>query len=577
LHCDLKPANILLDQDGKPRLADFGQSRLSHEQVPTLGTLFYMAPEQGDLKAVPDARWDVYALGALLYCMLTGNPPHRSAQEVDLLERTPDLEQRLSLYRRLIRKSPPPAEHRQVPAVDRALAAIIDRCLAADPAKRFPNVQAVLDALDARAARRAFRPMMVLGVAGPFLLLLVVTVFAWQGFSIAIDRSEQALGGRALENNDLMAQYAAGTASEELRHRCEAVEQVAASERLREVLAETVQKPEFQARLRQLSDRERKDAELEPLREQFRAQADRKRLQQEFEAAIPSWMRPPQKEGAEEPNNVASWFFCDAQGISTVRVPESKTLGKCYAWRSFFHGGDRDLPLGERPPPGQRLLKTQLSAVFRSQANNHWIAAVSTPVWARRKSGPDQPAEFLGIVALTVRVNRFFEKLKGEQDQFPVLVDLRPGDHEGMILQHPLFDKLLATQERLPERFQEDRYRLAPADLPTEDNPGIMRNYRDPLAADPEGQAFDQHWLARIEPVVVRDKDVGWRVIVEQGYQIAIGATLAELRLKLVSYGLAALAMVALVLVSLWGLAFRLLNDTAPLKGAAVSGQEKNR
>ena len=65
LHCDLKPANILLDQDHKPRLADFGQSRLSHEQTPALGTLFYMAPEQAHLQAVPDVRWDIYALGAI--------------------------------------------------------------------------------------------------------------------------------------------------------------------------------------------------------------------------------------------------------------------------------------------------------------------------------------------------------------------------------------------------------------------------------------------------------------------------------------------------------------------------------
>ncbi len=89
-----------------------------------------------------------------------------------------------------------------------------------------------------------------------------------------------------------------------------------------------------------------------------------------------------------------------------------------------------------------------------------------------------------------------------------------------------------------------------------------MHDYRDPLAADPEGGTFDQHWLARIEPVIVRDKDVGWRVIVQQSYSSAIGATLTALRLKLVSYGLAALAMIAVVLASLWGLAFRLLGET---------------
>ena len=72
LHCDLKPDNVLLDGQGSVRLCDFGQARMSHEHSPALGTLYYMAPEQADLESPPDARWDVYAVGVVLYEMLSG-------------------------------------------------------------------------------------------------------------------------------------------------------------------------------------------------------------------------------------------------------------------------------------------------------------------------------------------------------------------------------------------------------------------------------------------------------------------------------------------------------------------------
>src|SRR6185369_7287576 len=113
LHCDLKPANVLLDADNSPRLADFGQSRLSHEQTPALGTLFYMAPEQADLAATPDVRWDVYALGAILYTSLVGTPPHRNDDTVSKIDAASELELRLAHYRHSIRSAPPPAEHRE--------------------------------------------------------------------------------------------------------------------------------------------------------------------------------------------------------------------------------------------------------------------------------------------------------------------------------------------------------------------------------------------------------------------------------------------------------------------------------
>ncbi len=67
IHCDLKPGNVLRDARGRALLADFGQAQLAGNLAPALGTFFFMAPEQADLAAtIPDTRWDVYALGALL-------------------------------------------------------------------------------------------------------------------------------------------------------------------------------------------------------------------------------------------------------------------------------------------------------------------------------------------------------------------------------------------------------------------------------------------------------------------------------------------------------------------------------
>ncbi len=606
LHCDLKPANILLDQDRKPRLADFGQSRLSHEQVPALGTLFYMAPEQADLEAVPDARWDVYALGALLYCMLTGSPPHRSEASVEQLEEVKDLQRRLARYRRTIRHSPVPAAHRQVPGVDRALAEIVQRCLDPDPRKRYPNVQAVLGALDAREAQRARRPMMILGGVGPALVLLVVSLFAWTGFGRALRQSRDALTKSALDSNGFAAEFVARTASNELERRFEAVEQVAFSGRLREVLSETIKTPEMQELLERLSDpqpvrRGNEDESLAPLRAEFLEHQARKRLQAEFEKLIPALMWPGENDnGIEE---VASWFFCDKRGVSTVRVPEldlrvpeldpieRTTIGKNFAWRSYFHGGTedqgwRDYQEWWRPAPGEHLEQTELSAAFRSQFHNQWIVAVACPVYEEPPSG----GEFLGVVALTVKVGRFVE-LEGKGERFrkfqsAVLVDQREGDHAGMILQHRHLTALQSELDRLSDDELEE-YRLPRERLP--DTPEKGLTYRDPLAKLVAGSKLaaklddvprNKLWLAQAAPVLVRGHQTGWWVIVQEPYDTedrTIIWTLDGLKSGLILYGLAALVMALLVVLGLWGFSIRLLKQTNPTRLAVSAGDGTER
>jgi hypothetical protein len=202
-----------------------------------------------------------------------------------------------------------------------------------------------------------------------------------------------------------------------------------------------------------------------------------------------------------------------------------------------------------------------LSAVFPSQATSQWIVAVSAPV-IDRSAGED---EFLGVVALTVELGRFVELQRGDgsrekarlrDEQFAVLVDWRDGDNKGVILQHPLLNKMLEKEKRLREGIRD--YRVKSEDLPSDDHPDRQRNHTDPLAADEQGEEYRKQWLARMEDVYVRGERTGWIVIVQEARDAAIGATLRQLRISLAQYGLVALVVVVLVMFSLWRFASRM-------------------
>jgi hypothetical protein len=132
VHRDLKPGNILLAEDGSPRVTDFGLAkRLEGGQGLTrtgaiMGTPSYMAPEQaqGKSKAIGPAA-DVYAVGAVLYECLTGRPPFLAATGVDTLLQ-------------VLEQEPVPVRQLQ-PAVPADLETICHKCLHKEPARRYAS------------------------------------------------------------------------------------------------------------------------------------------------------------------------------------------------------------------------------------------------------------------------------------------------------------------------------------------------------------------------------------------------------------------------------------------------------
>jgi serine/threonine-protein kinase len=141
LHRDIKPGNILLDAKGEPHLTDFGLARLVESEssvthtLDVLGTPSYMAPEQamGNNAAISRVT-DVYGLGAVLYQLLTGQPPFAGGATYETIKLLLDTE---------------PKQPRVLnPKINRDLSTICLKCLEKDPKRRYPSALALAEDLE---------------------------------------------------------------------------------------------------------------------------------------------------------------------------------------------------------------------------------------------------------------------------------------------------------------------------------------------------------------------------------------------------------------------------------------------
>ncbi len=495
LHCDLKPANILIDDEGKLYVTDFGLAKRLGEDGKYLplstagGTATYMAPEQVTGDEFTTAT-DIYGLGGILYALLTGSSPFRGKTLEETLKRVRE-------------ESPTPPRARN-PEVDKDLEAICLMCLKKNKDERYGSAYGLVRDLERyqngeeTAARRWTRRERVVGwcrrnpvIAG---MISAVTLMSILTLVMAVSTAkarESAQLQDALQTNTFAARDLATTALFQLTELSRNAERITADPGLAILLAKN----------------------------------DRNGLQRFLFNACGR-----EFEGTGQPIQFKSCYILNRDGIMTAHAPGAPDLiGKDFSFRDYFKCAQAQ----GRPACISRvyhgtsdaLYKFAISAPIRDRQNN-FLGMIATSVTTDAAMGPvitTYPNRKVAIIALTEPSD--LDSTEGGTESSPdkYAILFHPGYRRGVDpVEFPYINKI-RTRPILPDD-----------------------NYTDPVSS--VAKDYEGRWIAGFAPA----GDTHFVVIVQQRYAQALALDPSTFHNLIVWTAIVIFLAIAIIVFVLW-------------------------